>query len=206
MSVKFHKNNTNFQIAYFLAGSCHTPDAAYFQLLELLEDREMALEHFNVIAIRNKAKRVRAESFLKSSDPSNRLEAEADLLELNQGEKRSEVLKEAANDEIAFIKKCIDIIDPLRQYKDLPLIEAHEASQREEWKYELIARAENFMLTSGTIPAGEFVTMRMHPDFNKEILPKVQELQSRLLLSNGEKRFEKELSGSNFNLLEEAKK
>ena len=43
MSAKLHRSNTNFQIAYFIAGRCHTADAAYIELLNLREDREAAL-------------------------------------------------------------------------------------------------------------------------------------------------------------------
>lgn len=211
MTVKYHKTNTNFQIAYFLAGACHTPDAAYFQLRELLESREAAYNDCLVNEKRREAKKIRAQNYLKSdrTDEAGRLEAEADLEEIANAEEVEKVLVDANNDEINFIKKCIDIVKPLCVYvgKDgVSDIEANELSQRDEWKFELIARAENFMLTSGTIPAGEFVTMRMHPDFKTEILPKVKELQERLLLSEGRQRFEKELSGSNFNLLEEVNK
>lgn len=206
MTVKFHKTNTNFQIAYFLAGACHTPDAAYFQLLELRENREMAVEALSVSRLRNKSRKAIAETHLKGNVEANKYEAQAELLEIEQGEKRNEVLLAAAEDEIKFIDHCISVIEPLRQYKDLPLIEAHEASQREEWMFELMARAENFMLTSGTIPAGEFVTMRMHPDFKEKILPRIKQLQLTISTEEGRKRFETELEGSKFNLLESINK
>jgi hypothetical protein len=201
MTVKFHKTNTNFQIAHFLAGACHTPDAAYFQLVELKEDRERAINNYNVIQLRNTARKAKANSFLIGTNEIHKLEAKAELLEILQSEKFDKILYEAALDETKFIDHCISVIKPLRQYSDLTDIEANEASQREEWMFELIARAENFMLTSGTIPAGEFVTMRMHPDFKKNILPIIKQLQLSILTEDGRKRFETELQGSKFNLL-----
>ena len=49
--------------------------------------------------------------------------------------------------------------------------------QREEWLFELMNRAENYLLTTGTIPTDHFVTMRQHPDFDDSILPFIENVQ-----------------------------
>ena len=48
MNAKNHKQNTNFQIVYFLVGSCHTPDGAYALLCELREERLLATNSYEV--------------------------------------------------------------------------------------------------------------------------------------------------------------
>jgi hypothetical protein len=173
---KNHRQNHNFQILYFLAGSCHTPDAAYALLKDLREEREQALKNFEVSKIKEKAKILRAEKKLQSEDEAERLDAEAELLEIKNNAEFGEILYQAAIDELKFIDECIDKIDPQRKYKHLPDAEAYEACQQEEWKLELIYRAENYLLTTGTIPADHFDSMRMHPEFQTEIYPAINRI------------------------------
>ena len=174
--VKNHKKNTNFQITHFLAGKCHTPDGAFSMLCNLKEEREAVLLHYECSQLKEQAKKIRAERLVNSKDEADILDGEADLLEIKNNHKTGLVLLEAAQDELEHINKCLVAIQPLRQYKDLPDLKAHEAAQQEEWKLELIHRAENYMLTSGSIPADHFVTMRMHPDFKQGILPRITEM------------------------------
>jgi hypothetical protein len=74
-------------------------------------------------------------------------------------------------------------IQPYRQYAHLPDAEAHEACQREEWRLELEARAQNYLLTAGTIPADHFATMRQHPDFSSHIMPAIH--RTKALMNDG---------------------
>jgi Zn-dependent M16 (insulinase) family peptidase len=185
MVSKFHKQNTDFQIAYFLAGSCHTPDAAYILLKELQEERQRAVDNYQVQKIKDKAKELRAKEKLNSKDEAERLEAEAELLELENNRKTGKVLYDAAVDEITFIDHAIAAIEPLRKYKDLPDEQVNELVQREEWLYELKERAENYMLTMGTIPADHLSTMRQHPDFKKELVPYIKTLRQALSAPDG---------------------
>lgn len=187
MVPKFHKTNTNFQIAHFLAGSCHTLDGAYFLLRELKESREDAIRNASVVKKRQDAAKLRAEAYLASNkgDEAGKLEAQADLEEIKNHEDEGKILYEAALDELAFIEHCIKILNEIRPHKDLPDLLAHEAMQKEEWKYELIRRAENHMLTTGTISPDEIATMRMHPAFKTDILPRIKEMQDMLMLPNG---------------------
>ena len=163
----------------------HTPDNMYFQLLELKEEREMALDTYHAQKLRSEGKKSRALAIMAIPNVSEweKKEAEAELLEVENALKYEKDLYEALMDELAFIQGKITEIEPLRKYKDLPLMQAHEASQREAWKIELIQRAENSLLTTGTISPDHFVTMRLHPDFLSEILPTIKEIQ---LLSKSE--------------------
>lgn len=148
--------NSDFQIAYFLAGACHTPDGAYATLCSLKENREMALEE--------------AATELVHHQDQTTIAAQVFMRNYN-----------AAVAELATINRCIDLIQPLRKYKDLPDAEAHEAAQAEEWKLELIARAENQILTTGTISPDQLATMRLHPEFKAEIWPAIKNARSLVL-------------------------
>jgi hypothetical protein len=197
MLSKLHKQNTNFQIAYFLAGSCHTPDGAYSLLKELREERQAAIDNYKVQELKNKAKEIRANKLLRG-DEADRLEGEAELLELENNKKTGEVLYQAALDEVAFIDKCLAVIEPLRVYKDLPDGEANEMTQRDEWKFELMRRAENYLLTTGGIPTDQFDTMRLHPDFKAEILPRINEVRQMLLTEGGRESALEKIEGARF--------
>ncbi len=148
-----NRTNSDFQIAYFLAGSCHTPDGAYAMLCNLQDDRKLALFEADKKIEKHKAsKEFPSLLFVKNYN--------------------------AAVKELATIEKCIAIVQPLRKYKDLPDDEAHEMSQAEEWKLELISRAENQLITTGTISHDQFATMRLHPDFTTDIWPAISKAKS----------------------------
>jgi hypothetical protein len=181
--AKNHRQNSNFQIAYFLAGACHTADGAYALLLDLKEDRELALKNYEVQQIKTRAKELRANKKMTSNDESERLDGESELLEIKNEREHGKVLYENGLAEVEFIDKCIAEIQPQRKYKDYPDAEANELAQQEEWKLELIHRAENYLLTMGTIPADHFVTMRMHPEFKNAIMPKINEI--KMIISSG---------------------
>ncbi len=147
-----NRRNHDFQIAYFLAGSCHTPDGAYSLLCDLKEERVLALNNVKSSALKERAKRIRAERKMQSEDEADRLEGEADLAEIEAFVEVTAKNIAAAEAELATIEKCISLIQPLRKYAHLSDAEAHEAAQPEEWKLELISRAENCLLTTGGIP------------------------------------------------------
>lgn len=178
-----NRQNHDFQILHFLVGACHTADGAYALLCDLRDDRADALKQAEAGRLREQAKIVRAKRLLASDDEAERLEGEADLAEI---EGHAETLAKnfaAAKAELAFIEDCITRLQPYRQYAHLPDAEAHEACQREEWRLELEARAQNFLLTAGTIPADHFATMRQHPDFASRILPAIH--QTKALMAEG---------------------
>jgi hypothetical protein len=189
MSAKLHRSNTNFQIAYFIAGRCHTADAAYIELLNLREDREAALNMAKSYAVRRQATKMKIELRLAHPDPIEQIEGQADLIEFEFANEQHQQLKQAAEDELKFINECIDKINPFREYKDLTDHEAAEACQRKEWMLELKNRAENFLLTQGSIPTNEFDTMRQHPDVQKTLLPHIEQTQLALTNPGGHKLF-----------------
>lgn len=172
-----NRTNSNFQIAYFLAGACHTPDGAYAQLCNLRESREMALEEAKWFSLKRVFNRI--------------------LGRVSSVEKKC---YDAAVAELEFINKCIAAVQPYRKYADLPDPEAHEMSQRDEWRYELISRAENHLLTSGMIPADHFVTMRLHPDFKEFIAPSIIAMGELLSKDGGKEQMLTICANKNFNL------
>ena len=151
-----HKQNSNFQISYFLAGSCHTA----------------------VSQLKEQAKIIRAQRLMESEDSADKLEGQAELLQIENNNTQGKILFEAANDELNHINKCLKAVEPLRQYSEYSDLEAHELAQREEWLLELINRAENYMITGGSIPSDHFVTM--HPDFKNEIIPRIEYIKAQL--------------------------
>lgn len=184
MHYKTNRQNHDFQIAYFLAGSCHTPDAAYALMCDLYEDRNNAISLCEAAKLRERAKRIKAEQLLNSTDEAEQLEGQADLLEIDAMSETVQRNVDAAIAERNTIKKCMDRLEPLRKYAHLPLPEAHEAAQRDEWRLELTYRAENYLITQGSIPCDHFSTMRMHPDFNDFILPKINHMTDLILSGN----------------------
>ena len=186
MHSKNNRQNHDFQIAYFLAGSCHTPDAAYALLQDQRDDRDVAIKNVEASQLRSEAKKVKARAMIKSSDLATQLEGKADIAEIEAFSILEKKNIAAAKAELAFIDKCITAIHPHRKFRHLPDPEAHEACQQEEWKLELINRAENFMLTTGSIPPDEFNHMRMHPEFKTVIAPAIQSI-SKLISQEGGK-------------------
>jgi hypothetical protein len=181
MHYKTNRQNHDFQIAYFIAGACQTPDAAYAILKDLREDRSNAINSYTAGKLREQAKIVRATALLASDDEATRLDAQADLAEIEGMVATSLANYNAALAEMAFIDKCIEKVQPLRKFSHLTDAEAFEAAQQEEWKFSLIHQAENSLLTSGTVTAELFSTMRMHPDFESEIFPAVNEIKMMLV-------------------------
>jgi len=178
MHYKTNRLNHDFQIAYFLAGACHTPDAAYALLCDLEEDRRLALNAAQVSAIKGQAARLRAEKLRDSEDSADQLDGQAQLLEMEQMDELTTKNIVAAQKELATIMTCKAKLEPFRKFKHLPEDEAHEAAQWEEWKLELINRVENFMLAGGHIPADQIAVMRQHPEFETAILPVIENARS----------------------------
>jgi hypothetical protein len=187
MHAKNNRVNKNFQIAYFLAGSCHTPDGAYSILKDLQEDREMALAQLESIDLKVQARIAKANHDIEIGTEWEKLEGKAELVEIENNKKFSEKNIEAANQELNFINKCIEKIQPHRKFAHLPDPEAHEAAQFDEWKLELMYRAENYLLTTGSIPTDHFITMRQHPAFVDEILPTIERTK-KMMIANEDRQ------------------
>jgi hypothetical protein len=185
MHYKTNRLNHDFQIAYFIAGSCQTPDAAYSILCDLREDRSNAIKSYKAGKLREQA---------------TRLEGQADIAEIEALAETSQANYEAALAELATIEKCIAAVQPLRKYAHLPNIEAHEAAQQEEWKLQLIHTAENHLLTSGSIPADHFSTMRMHPQFASDIMPALDETRQLMSSPEGAAKLLQKMDTKSFDL------
>lgn len=175
-----HWRNSDFQYAYFIAGRCHTADEAYRKLSECLEDRQRARETCDAKRPLFNARRLRAKEKLKSDKDYERLEGRAEFDEVEIDVKYMQVNYDQCVKEIESLEKMLKELEKYRKYKDKPLDEANQLIQREEWKHELILRAKEFMLTSGTIPADHLRTMLNHPDFKKEIAPAITDMNEKL--------------------------
>lgn len=189
MNSKPHRTNCDFQLKYFMAGSCHTPDGAWALLHDQKIDIAVKIEHAKAQALRRKAKILAAEAILadETSTEVMRLNAEADLLEANSVMEGAYNNLKAAEQEYDYICKLMDDLEPLRKYKHLPFLEANEAMQREEWLGELKTRVENFLFTAGTIPHDHLNTMRCHPDFETHIVPHIDAITNQILNVNGDR-------------------
>ena len=183
MHAKTNRQNHDFQIVHFLVGACHTADGAYALLCDLRDDRADALKQAEAARLREQAKIIRAQRRIASDDKAERLEGEADLAEIAGFAATVAKNIAAAKEELAFIQDCMKRIQPYRAFAHLPDAEAHEACQREEWRLELVARAQNYLLTTGSIPPDHFATMRQHPDFGASILPTIH--QTKALMAEG---------------------
>ena len=175
-----HRLNHDFQLRHFLAGSCHTPDAAWTLLYSQKIDMESKLKTAKAQAIDRRIKALEAENLLASSDPIMRLQGEKIQAELEASQYIFDMNVEGAEKELETIVALMEELEPLCQYAHLPILERNEACWREEWCLELIRRAENNLLAYGTIPPDQLETMRQHPDFKERIVPKILELTARV--------------------------
>jgi hypothetical protein len=182
MNSKPHRNNTDFQLVHFLLGDCKTPDGAWTLLYGQKIDMESKIATADAQRLRREAKIIEAEEIIadENSSKSKKMNAEADIIEANANVTTWNLNLEAAKMELSTIKNLMEKLEPLRKYKHLPLLEANEACQQEEWLLELKSRAENFLLCNGTIPPDEFRTMRCHPQFEKVLVPHINKMHVQL--------------------------
>lgn len=168
--------NSDFQISAFIIKNCHTADEAYRVLNQLKADRELAIKTTDAGRKKQQAKIIRAQRILDNSgDVADKLDAESILMEAEAFEEDHIKCYNAALHEIEFIDYCLVQIEPLRKYSHLTDAMAAQICQKEEWKYELITRAKDYLLTTGTIPTDHYRTMRLHPDYQEEIAPIISE-------------------------------
>ena len=163
-----HWKNSNFQIKHFIAGKCHTPDEAYRMLLQQHEDRDIAIRNNRAAVLRSEAKMAKARHVLQdeAAEEWERKEAEADIAEIEANLPQGEAVLDQAMKERDYIKSLMDEILPQCVYfGHLEDHEAAQACQQEEWKLELMWRAENFLGSQGMIPHDHLATMRMHPEW-----------------------------------------
>lgn len=175
-----HRNNSDFQLRHFIANQCHTADVAWCVMYEQKLDIQIKLDVTKACLIRRKAKKLEIDNNLNTNDPIQKLNAEADLLEWQSSDGMLEMAILGAEQEICTITQIMDELEPRRKYAHLPLLEAAQAAQQEEWKLEFKHRIENFLLSRGTIPEDQLQAMRSHPDFESELVPHVQEMVHKI--------------------------
>lgn len=175
-----HWRNSNFQIAYFIAGKCHSADEAYRQLMQLREERDVAIKTANAGIKRAQARLLRAQAVLDDAqaDAAARLDAEADVDDIEATREQAQDCYDQAIRERDFIDTLLERVKPRRQYAHLPDHEAHQAAQMDEWHAELLFRAQNYIATQGAIPPEQLATMRLHPAFEASILPAIEQMRS----------------------------
>ncbi len=148
-------------------------------------DLESKLRHADAQRLKREAKIAAAEETLtdESAPKSARLEAQAAIIEANADVPVWEMNLQAARDELATVEQLMSELEPFRKYAHMPLLQANEACQREEWLLELQERAENFMISHGHIPHDQLQNMRYHPDFEARIVPHIQMIAENLKAS-----------------------
>lgn len=182
MNSNPHRNNSDFQLRHFLAGSCFTPDGAWMLMYGQMIDREAVVKSCEAQRLRRDAKIMDAQAVIDDPNVSqtDKMRAQADIIEADAHYYTWSTNLEAAKMELATIKQLMAELEPHRKYAHLPLLEANEAAQREEWLGEFKNRVENFMYSTGTIPEDHLRAMRNHPDFQSQLLPHIQEVMVKL--------------------------
>ena len=182
MHSKPHRTNSDFQLWHFFAGSCHTADGAWAVMYSEKIALEGKLRHTEAQRLTRESKIAAAEEILEdpTSKRSQKLKAQAEIVEQEADIETWTLNVEAARMELNTINEIMAKIEPLRKYAHLPMLEANEACQEEEWMRELQYRAENFILTQGSIPHDHFARMREHPKFKTELLPHIQKVQMHI--------------------------
>jgi hypothetical protein len=177
-----HRNNSDFQLRYFIANNCSTPDMAWCLMYEQRLDIMIKLESTRARLLKREARRLEIEDALNNPNATQaaKLMAEADMIEWRSGEGLLELAIKGAEMEIATIEGIMAELDTQRKYAHLPVLEASEAAQREEWLGEFKKRCENYLLSTGSIPEDQLNAMRNHPDFENEIVPHVQQVVLRI--------------------------
>lgn len=186
MSSQPHRNNSDFQLRYFIAGGCHTPDGAWNVMYEQKLDIQFKIEHTKAQIIRRKIRKIELEQ--NYNDPNiselDKLRLEAELIDFKAGEGMLELALSGAEKELNTIKTIMDELEPYRKYSHLPLLDATEAAQQDEWREEFKHRIENYLITQGTIPEDQLRAMRNHPDFETNLVPHIRQVTQALEKQN----------------------
>jgi hypothetical protein len=183
-----HRNNSDFQLRHFMANSCHTADTAWCLMYEQKLDIKLKLDSTRAKLLRRQARKIELDKIIELSEGSEKLKAQADLIEWESSEGLLEMAILGAEQEIASIQSIMDELEPQRKYGHLNVIEAAQAAQREEWCLEFKRRIENYLMSNGTIPEDQLNTMRNHPDFSTQLIPHIE--QTMVTLASPHNKFE----------------
>lgn len=181
-----HRLNSDFQLAYFIAGAKHTPDGAYVALYNQWIDMKQKVGCIAAQELRRRARRAAAIELSRSEDELISLNAQADLIEMDAEELIVQKNSEAAKKELAFIEEAMARLKPFCHYADRDILEQGELAEKEEWMREFLFRAENSAVTTGTVSPELIAAMRQHPDFENRLLPGLIDIYKRLTVSTKE--------------------
>ncbi len=181
-----HRLNSDFQLAYFIAGAKHTPDGAYVALYNQWIDMKQKVDTIAAQELRRRAKKITATALSHSKDEVVSLNAQADLIEMDAEELIVQKNSEAAKKELAFIEEAMSRLKPLCRYADRDILEQGELAEKEEWLREFLFRAENSAVTTGTVSPELIAAMRQHPEFEDRLLPGLIDVYKRLTVSTNE--------------------
>lgn len=183
MNSKPHRQNSDFQLKHFMANDCKTPDGAYVLLYGQKIDMESKIAHSDAQRLRREAKIEDANEIINdhASKRSAVLTAKADISEAEADLPTWEMNLKAAHQELATINRYMEELKPQCKHWSLDILAMSEASQEEEWRLELMCRAENFLLSQGYIPHDHLNTMRNHPQFVTCILPHLAQIEGKVI-------------------------
>lgn len=82
MNSNPHRNNSDFQLRHFLAGSCFTPDGAWMLMYGQKIDREAVVKSCEAQKLRREAKIMEAQEVIDNASASkaDKLKAQADII------------------------------------------------------------------------------------------------------------------------------
>lgn len=184
MVPKNNRQNTDFQLAYFIAGSCKTADGAWSVLQAQKKDMEKRIASAKASRLRLKIRKNKIDEMPESTEEEE-LEKEASLIEYNSDYETFLDTYRGAEMELDTINDLIERIEPYCQFDTSDYLVHQEQTQRLEWQEELKARGENMTLSNILgIPYDHLNTMRMHPDFSSEILPHINKTRQAINQSN----------------------
>lgn len=175
-----HWNNSNFQKLYFIIGTAHTPDEAYRQCLELLDDRFMAKNEADHGKKETALEIERLQSIVdnESEDTFVRRKAALDIEKFEVNKSTSDKCYDECLREIEFLEDIKKKIEPHRAFGLLPQHEANQLSQSDFWAHEFLFRAQNQIATRGCIEPGTLKDIRTHPAAESFLIPEVNVLMN----------------------------
>ena len=186
MIVNNHRKHSSFALRHFIAGGCHTPDAAYCLLYAQMEQIEMdvAAGQDDVIETEARDLELDLEAERVKDDPVASLRNQAERIKHDSMKKNFKLNYEGAIRELQEIQNLLEQLKPHCKYWDEDIIKMEQNMQHDEWVGELKARAENFQLANVLgIPHDHVATMRQHPEFASQILPHLTKVSETIRTS-----------------------
>ena len=182
MIVNNHRKHSSFALRHFIAGGCHTPDAAYCLLYAQLEQLEMDVAAGQASVLKTEAKEM--ELSKETGDPIQDLKNKAEMIEVQAAKKLFQKNYDGAQRELKELHNMLEQLKPHCKYWSEDIIEMEQAMQHDEWIGELKFRGENMLLSNTLgIPHDHLATMRQHPQFAQQILPHIAAVSEKIKAS-----------------------